>query len=181
MNQKQREFLIAEITKNTELQVRELSSSKPEKPNLENYIIQGLLSGNISLKSSDSIKEYFINLIKNATGSSSLLESGRWNEPQGDTIKIPAKVLFEYPKEYLDRIESWKQESIEIDKKIDSLKSSSKGLIVRINLASSRTLELMINEVDNMGQISLMDNTLRKITGLESVDKEKEKENKYLP
>lgn len=179
MNQKQREFLIQEISKNTQNQISDLKRAKPDKPNLENYIIQGLLSGNIIIKSSGTIKEYLIDLMKNSTNKSGLLESNRWGGSYSDEIKLPTSVLFEYPKEYLDRIEVWKKESLEIDKKIQELETISKGLITRIQLASSRTLELMINEVDDMGQISLMDTTLRQITGLGSGDKEKE--NKYLP
>ena len=177
MNQKQREYLIQEITKNKDEQIRELKDSKPEKPNLENYIIQGLLSGSIIVKSSESLKNYLIDRVKNSTNKSSLLESGGWRNEYSNEVKIPTSELFEYPKEYLDRIKIWKEKSLEIDEKIASLNNTSKGLITRIQLASSRTLELMINEVDDMGQISLMDNTLRQITGLGSDSKE----NKYLP
>ena len=39
------------------------------------------------------------------------------------------------------------------------------NLITRIRLASNKTLEKMINEIDDMGEISLFDKKLKQITG----------------
>ncbi len=52
----------------------------------------------------------------------------------------------------------------DIYKQIADMEMQAESLITRITLASDKTLQRMIDEVDDMGDISLMDTTIRQIS-----------------
>jgi hypothetical protein len=75
--------------------------------------------------------------------------------------KIPISVLLESP-EGLDKLkEEYNSKKDEIEKQINELEKQLEMLEIRINLASDKTLQTMINEIDDMGNISLLDTKIK--------------------
>lgn len=77
------------------------------------------------------------------------------------TIKI--KDIFVIPKDYEALWEEYYKKCEEINKEIQQIQIESDTLVTRIQLASDKTLQKMIAEVDDMGDISLMDTKLKSL------------------
>lgn len=170
MNQQQRKFLIDKIEKQAKDTIRELERAKPERPSASNYLLAAVMSGEFELQSNDHIKEAVKKKAFNATSKDSWMEGNRaFGGGSGITFSI--KDIFVIPDEYQRRFDEWKAEIKRIDDDIFKIRTQSEGLCTRIQLASNKTLERMINEVDDMGDISLMDTKIREIASTDTGSK----------
>lgn len=167
MNQAQRKFLIDRIEKKVEQKIRELTDTKPEQPpNIENYLYGLALTGKLKLRPQEHILEVVSSMAlrHNSDGwSSSWLGGSRGNFAMSQKIVLPVKEVFEIPKEYTDLWDEYKAANAAIDAQITALNQECETLTTRIQLASDKTLERLIAEVDDMGDISLVDNTLKSL------------------
>lgn len=165
MNQAQRKFLIDKIESNVKKTISILEREKPEQPpSLENFFYGLALTGRLEIKSPESIKEY---MCKRAMNHSAKSYSETWlGTSQGDLInranvKIPLREIFVVPKEYDEMWDKYRESEKQIKEKVRALEIECDTLVTRIQLASDKTLEKMISEIDDMGDISLMDTKLK--------------------
>ena len=165
MNQSQRRFLIERIENATKNKIEELKRQETiQPPSLENYFYGLALTGKIQIQSSDHIKEV---ICKKALMHTAQRYSETWlGSSTGDLLgraefKIKIKDLFVVPSEYEEMWASYYKEKEEKDQKVRLLQIECDTLTTRIQLASDKTLEKMISEIDDMGNISLMDTKLR--------------------
>lgn len=161
MNQAQRNFLTDKIEETTKVQVKILRDSLPEKPNLSNYLLHRIMSNDFAIKSTEELKKQLIDrAIDTKDGKDwNNVTRSHWSEQKNISFKF--KDFFVIPDEFKAKIESYEKECEEINKEIYAIQSKSDTLIIRIKLASNSTLESMIKEVDDMGNIQLMDTKLK--------------------
>ena len=164
MNQAQRKYLIEKITKKIGTKVSELEKSKLEYPSLSNWLWKSAMDGTLEIKNTEQIKEFFKQRAKAIKEGENWLSAERrgWHVDK-TTIKMPAKDLFVLPKSYYDEEKRVDEHNKGVHRAIEELRGKSEMLITRIQLASAKTLEQMINEVDDMGDISLVDMTIKAI------------------
>lgn len=167
MNQAQRKFLIDRIEDKVKEQIRELNHSEMEQPpSLENYFYGLALSGKLEIQPQEHIKKV---MCEKAMKHSAQRYSETWlGTSNGDMInkamvKIPVRDLFVVPKEYDELWEQYRKNDEEKEARIRQLKIECDTLVTRIQLASDKTLEKMIAEVDDMGDVSLMDTKLKSL------------------
>lgn len=162
MNSSQRKFLIEKIQGETKKKIEALKKQKLEYPSASNYIFKAILDGNIQLQS----HEHILEVLKQRALKS--VEGRNWLS--GDTNGFEAKraIKFENHEDILVLPEAFKIEkdkvvnfNREIDIQIDFLQTTLNGIEMRIQLASDSTLKQLINEVDDMGDIKLIDTTVK--------------------
>lgn len=164
MNQQQRKFLIEKIEKKTKITVDALKSSIPDAPSFSNYMMHAVMSGNYDIIDKDAIKAL---ILKKALNS----KEGR-SDWMGDSqafgsrtqLAFKPKEIFIVPEEYTTIHNEYAAKRKQIEDDIAAIQIQCDTLVTRIQLASDKTLQKMINEVDDMGDISLIDTTLKSIS-----------------
>jgi len=162
MNQTQRSFLIKKIEENIKHKIKALEDSKPEYPSLNNYLLHAVMSGNFELQPIEEIKKILLQKALNAKGNEDWL-GNHWGMSNKSLVTFKADEIFVVPEEYRKRANECKMKQAELQEQIYNLRVQSETLITRIQLASDKVLQKMINEVDDMGDISLMDTKLKLI------------------
>jgi hypothetical protein len=167
MNQAQRKFLIDRIEANVKAQIDALNHSDTEQPpSLENYFYGLALSGKLEIQPQEHIKKVMSDRAMKHTAQR---YSETWlGTSQGDlinraSVKIPIRDLFVVPKEYDDLWNEYRKNDEEKKQRIRQIRIECDTLVTRIQLASDKTLEKMISEVDDMGDVSLMDTKLKSL------------------
>lgn len=159
MNQSQRSFLIKKIEEGVKLRVSALQHSLPEAPSLTTWLLHYILSGKFEIKTVEEIKEVIRQKALKAKDREDWLGNS-WGTAKKNIV-FSLNEIFIIPEEYRTIFESWLKESKEINDKIAELQLQADTLITRIQLSSDKTLQKLINEVDDMGDISLIDTKLK--------------------
>jgi len=167
MNQAQRKFLIDRIEANVKRQIDALDHSDTEQPpSLENYFYGLALSGKLEIQTQEHIKKV---MSERAMKHTAQRYSETWlGTSQGDlinraSVKIPIRDLFVVPKEYDELWNEYRKNDEEKRQRIRQIQIECDTLVTRIQLASDKTLEKMISEVDDIGDVSLMDTKLKSL------------------
>lgn len=161
MNTAQRKFLIERIQGKVKEKIELLEKTRLEYPSTSNYIFKAILNNNIKLQDSKVILEALKNKAINAKEGSNWLSGDRMGYDKETTIKIPIESLIIIPKDYEEELERVKQVNHKIREQVNLLKIQLDTIEMRVQLASDKTLQKLINEVDDMGDLSLMDTKLK--------------------
>ena len=162
MNSTQRKFLIDKIQEETKKRIEELKKQKAEFPSASNYIFKAILDGTLELQP----HEHILSVLRERALKS--IEGKNWLS--GDTMGFEAKRAIKFykhedililPKEFKIEVDRVRTINKDIDEQIDSLQTTLNGIEMRIQLASDSTLKSLINEVDDMGDIKLIDTTVK--------------------
>lgn len=166
MNTSQRKYLTDKITSKINSKISEMESEKRDVPNINAYMLHTILSDNFDIINKDAIKELLRQKALKGVSSSRpehfLSEGNRWDSGIGrNKIIFSVEEFFILPEEYKEALEAAKQHNLQIEEQVRSLRLQAETLITRITLASDSTLQKMINEVDDMGDLSLIDMKIR--------------------
>ena len=161
MNTAQRKFLIERIQQKVKDKIEQLKSSLKEYPSASNYIFKSIMNDQLELQP----KEVILNALKQKALKSKEGENWLSNERMGfnkeRTIRMLIEELIVIPEDYKKELELVRSYNKGIRDEIDLLKVQLDTIEVRIQLASAKTLEKLVNEVDDMGSISLIDTKLK--------------------
>jgi len=163
MNQTQRKFLIERIQQKTKEKIEALKKTKWEYPNRSTYLFQAIMQGTLKLKSQEQILEAIRAKALSAKEGENWLSGDRMGWEKERYVKLPVIDLMELPEALLQRIEEVKAHNDVIDQEIDNLKVKLETIEVRVQLASDRVLQNLINEVDDMGDLKLIDTTVKRL------------------
>ena len=161
MNQTQRNFLVDKIQSKLDAERKALESQLPERPSLEGFLVHEIMKGTIEMQSTEFVKDYITDRVINLKKGESLL-GDRWSSSKNE-ITLPPSKLFVIPEEYARRMKEYEKKSAEIRGQISELAIQAETMITRIKLASNSVLEGLVRDVDNMGDIRLVDTTLKKL------------------
>jgi len=161
MNQVQRKFLIDKITEKTNQRIEVLRKSKPEFPSFSNHVYLAIMSGTLKLKSLEEIEAAIKEKALNAVEGKNWLSEENMGWEKLTTIKLPRDSVFYHPESYIKAMVEYNAKADKIRIEIEELKLQLDTLITRIQLASDKNLELIVREVDDMGQLKLIDSKLK--------------------
>jgi hypothetical protein len=168
MNSQQRKFLIDKITEKTKIRIKALESEIPKDPDVEMLWLMQAIEGKLKLRPTEEILGYFHEKAKeraekdpSTRNSWYDVDSSMWGAARNVYAKIPISILFESPAGLDELKENYRLKRAEIESQIDELRRQLEMLEIRINLASDKTLQTMINEIDDMGNISLLDTKIK--------------------
>lgn len=164
MNQAQRTFLINKIESSVKERVDVLNRSIPKEPSLSNYLFHAVMSGRFEIVSNEQIRKLILDKVLNSKEGEDWMSRSRGFLGSSTGISFEIKDLFIIPEDYLKLKEKHDSEKKKIQDEINNINITADSLITRIQLASDKTLQTMINEIDDMGNISLMDTKLKLLT-----------------
>lgn len=166
MNATQRKFLVDKITERTKARISALKSNIPEELNLNVYMLHRVMSNDFEIKSNEELRKVVLEKALKAGREKQHREDwlgNSWGTTNNRNVAFTLDEFFVIPEEYLQMREERKQERIKIDEEIRQLLIQMETLEVRIMLASDKALQKIINEVDDMGDINLIDTRIRLI------------------
>ena len=181
MNQDQREYLIKEVKQTCDNQIDKLKAKIPDRPSLNNYLIASFLDGSVEFADIKVLKKKMRQTVLKF-GTSDLLvkekEERGWrsrrnngeNEEQ-QIVEVLAEDLFVIPNAYKKAIDEYKEIKEKIEEEISKLEAVTKTILLKIQIGSSGNLDKLIDQVDNIGDLNLVNTQLL----LKGPDEEKKK------
>ena len=161
MNQAQRNFLIKKIEETTKITVDTLMSGEEKEIDTNNWYLHYVLSDQFEMQPIEKIREIIKQKALNHDKDKySWMNDDRWGSSK-NVISFKPSEIFIVPDELRQKIEKVREHNRKIHDKIAEVQAQSNTLILRIQLASDKTLQAMINEVDDMGNLSLVDAKLK--------------------
>lgn len=143
--------------------IQSLQDSKLPYPSKSNYLFQAIMSGELELMSQEHIKEAIKKKALTAEEGSNWLSEDRMGWEKERTIKLIIEDVVVLPKELRERRKQVEEHNKLITAQINELKTQLDTIEVRVQLASDKVLKSLINEVDDMGNLSLIDTTVKKL------------------
>lgn len=162
MNAQQRKFLIDRVTEKTQKKIKELKDKEIRFPSASNYIFKAALNGELKLKpDAHTLAAIHKKALNAKEGENWLSGKSGYNWDREDEIKLKLEDLLELPDDFKTAGDNASEHNKKIRAQIKELETQLETLEVRIQLASNKTLANLIKEVDDMGDLSLMDNKLK--------------------
>jgi hypothetical protein len=161
MNTAQRKFLIERIQQKTKDKIEALKNSRMDFPSIDNYIFKAILTDNLELQPSEVILSALKAKATRAKAGENWLSEDRMGIYKSTTIRIDIEELLKLPKDYNDELTRVREHNSKINEEISLLKIQLDTIEVRVQLASDKTLQNLVNEVDDMGSLSLIDTKLK--------------------
>ena len=163
MNATQRKFLIERIQKKVNERISELSEMRLKYPSASNYIFKAVLNDQLEIQPKEVILRALKKKALNAKEGANWLSDERMGFDKESTIRVLIEELILIPTDYRDELNRVKDHNKTLNLKINELKIQLDTIEMRIQLASDKTLQKLINEVDDMGDLSLMDTKLKSL------------------
>lgn len=178
MNQKQREYLVDQVSKNHRAQVEKLQAKIPQRPKLNNYLVAAFLDGSIQFNDMEKLRVKLREraLLSGTEGITvveeddddgfSLHRRGRRIAKQA--ISIEASDLFVLPPEYVEALRIWKEMRDEINIQIEQLNASFRTVNMKLQIGSDKVLDKLIEQADNLADINLLNSAMVSLGGGEN-------------
>jgi hypothetical protein len=165
MNQQQRKFFIDAIKNEFNTKIRVLDQSMPEFPSVDDIMLQKIVSNEFSFQPEEHIRKVMIekamDQIKKLRSRDTFISSSWFEKVRTPIVTIGLFDIVVEPEEIAEETRKVKIERDRIKAEIEALKSQMVALEARIMLASNKTLEKVISEIDNMGDIRLIDTKIK--------------------
>lgn len=164
MNSTQRKFLVDKVTERTKQRIQQLRDSEPEVLSLNVYMLHRVMSNDFEIKPNEQLKKIVLEKALKAGQNKQYKEDwlgNSWGSGSKGNVVFTLDEFFIIPQEYLYMREQRNVERINIQKQITELQIQLETLEVRIMVASDKSLLKLINEVDDMGDISLIDTRIK--------------------
>lgn len=170
MNQTQRNFLVEKVKAETRKTIRDLEEQKQSYPNASTFIFEAVLHGKLKVQPEEHILGVLRERAKGAKTNTDWLSGESYSrlgfsssdyKTADALVRFKLKDIVELPEEYYRRKEEVKAHNDKIQEQIDAAETYLATLEVRIQLASPKTLQALVNDVDNLGDISLVDSKIK--------------------
>ena len=161
MNTVQRKFLIERIQKKVKDKIESLKKGMQQYPSASNYIFKAALNGKLELQTNEVILDAIKTKALNAKEGENWLSGMRMGYEKEREIKLQINQVIILPDDYKEEVEKVKKHNESIVAEINLLIIQLDTIEVRVQLASDKALQNLINEVDDMGNLSLMDTKLK--------------------
>lgn len=157
MNGTQRKFLIGVITEKVEAKIKELNNAKLVYPSASNYLFRSIMNDTLEIQPAERILAALKTKALSAQEGADWLSEQRMGYEKKRSVMLPIESLIVLPDDFKDEVERIKRHNDEIEEQIKQLRIQLNTLEIRIQLSSDKTLQKIINEVDDMGDIGLID------------------------
>jgi len=164
MNTAQRKFLVEKLTERTKTTIEVLKKTIPESLSLNVYMLHRVMSNNFEIKSNEELKKVILEKAFKAGQKTQHREDwlgNSWGNNHKGQVVFTMQEFFIVPQEYLDMQEEIEVKKRAVEEEIRMLQTQLETLEIRITMASDKTLQSLINEVDDMGDIALIDTKIK--------------------
>lgn len=166
MNTTQRKYLVDKITERIKAKIKALEDTMPEGISLNVYMLHRVMSNDFEIKTNEELKKVILEKALKAGQNKSYREDwlgNAWGTASKGNVSFYLSEFFIIPQEYLDMIENRKVEMNKIYAQIADLNTQLETMEVRIMLASDKALQNIVNDVDDLGDIRLIDSKIKLI------------------
>lgn len=167
MNSSQRKFLVDKITEKTRNRIKELEATIPNTFNISIFMLHKVLSGDFQIKSNEELREVIIRKALSTGDSDRNTDSwtgDRWDSKTKNKVVIPISDFFVIPEEYAAKVAEKNEIESRVREEVRVLQMHLENLEVRIMVASDKTLQGLIKDIDDMGDIRLIDTKIKLLT-----------------
>ena len=161
MNAQQRKYLIERIQAKTRERIKILEEGKEKYPSAPNFLFKAVLNGTLQLQPSEVTLEALRQRALNAKEGYNWLSDQSHGWEKESTVKIKIQDLIAIPEDYKNEMARVQEHNAKIEQEIKQLRLQLDTIEMRVQLASDKTLQRLINEVDDMGELSLIDTKIK--------------------
>jgi len=161
MNQQQRKYLIDRIQEKTKHKIDALKEQRLDYPNVPNYLFKAILNNTLQLQPQEHTLEVLRQRALSAKEGANWLSNQSMGWEKSTHVKLNIEDLIIVPEDYKVELEKVHEHTKRISDEIDALKLQLDSVEMRVQLASDKTLQRLINEVDDMGELSLIDTKIK--------------------
>lgn len=164
MNTTQRKYLVDKVTERTKLKIQALRDSIPEAVSLNVYMLHRVMSNDFQIRSQDELRRIILEKALKAGQVRQHREDwlgNSWGSANKSNVAFTLDEFFIIPEEYLKMRQDRADQIKKIEEEIAALRIQLETLEIRIMMASDKSLQKLINEVDDMGDISLVDTRIK--------------------
>lgn len=170
MNQDQRKFLIEQIRKTYDRQKEKLRKKRPEPPSLNNYLVAAFLDNTIKFKDIEKLRREMRERVLSMGKDDVLIKDSdsRWRNRRDEdedvdnhSVVVSAEDLFVLPEAYINELEKYKAAREIYEREMDHLEEYRDTIIMKIQIGSNAVLDKLITQVDNMGDLNLINSRLK--------------------
>jgi len=164
MNQHQRKFLLEEIEKQYRREKDTLQKKKPIAPNLDNYLIAEILDGSAVMRPIEKVQESIRQRVRDLGKGEALVTTAsrsvwggrrRESEEDEDVISLPALLLFEMPKAFVEVRDAYEEAIALWNQQMTELESSINAMRIKVQVGSDDALESLVAQADKLCSMSL--------------------------
>jgi len=168
MNQDQRKYLINEVNNTCRSQSKELEDSKPPRPSLNNYLVAAFLDNSIQFQDMKTLQKKIRERVINFGTDDVLVRESdeddygyrhrrrRDSDNLVNQVQLIAEELFVVPEAYTKALNEWQKTVDDIEAKIRTLEATRKTIEMKLQIGSPATLERLVTQADNLGDLNLM-------------------------
>lgn len=166
MNQQQRAYLINQVERRYRKLRDELEKQFQDVPSMEKYVVRALVRGELKIQPTEVLMANLEARVDDKNFNKLLETRGYYKyryskmEENDDIIEFKAMDFFVLPDDFVKAYDEVQEHNGEVQAKIDELNAQERQLVLRLNLASPKTLDNLIGEVDGMGELSLFENAM---------------------
>lgn len=161
MNAQQRKYLIERIQEKTKARIEALKSGKEGYPSAPNYLFKAILNGTMQLQPAEVTLEALRQRALKAKEGYNWLSDQSHGWEKESVVKLKIEDVIVIPEDYKNELERVAKKNAAIDDEIAQLRLQLDTIEMRVQLASDKTLQRLINEVDDMGELSLIDTKIK--------------------
>lgn len=160
MNQHQRKFLLEAIEKQYKIEKSALDDRRPKAPSLNNYLIAAILDGSFAMRTSTSVRAAITERVRTLGKGEALLEprsrySSRNDDDDGDSVILPASIIFEFPIKYVGELEVYETALKEWKAEREALEASIGAMRIKVQIGSDKALDRLVEQADQLCLMSL--------------------------
>jgi hypothetical protein len=164
MNTVQRKYIIDKLTEKTKLTIELLKKSVPEPLSLNVNILHRVMSNDFEIRTTEELKKIILEKALKAGSNKNIREDwlgNSWGTSNRTGVHFTFDEFFIIPEEYIKLREEREAAVKSVEAEIRTLQVQLETLEIRIMVASDKTLQTLINEVDDMGSVTLIDTKLK--------------------
>jgi hypothetical protein len=164
MNSQQRKFLIDKMSEKAKEKIKSLEASVPEALSLNVYMLHQVMSNDFEIKPTEELKKIVLEKALKAGQNKQHREDwlgNSWGVANKGNVAFDLKEFFVIPEKYLKMQEEREAIRKKVQEEINAIRLQVETLEVRIMVASDKRLQQLVNEVDDMGDIGLIDTRIK--------------------
>lgn len=161
MNVQQRKFLVEKLQTKTKERIEKLRKTKLDYPSASNYLFKAAMNGTLKLRDNEEILSVLKRMALEAKEGTNWLSDERMGYYKESHVRLRIEELMVLPEDLLEERRRVAEHNRTIEQEIETLTNQLDNLELRVHLASESVLKSFVNEVDDMGNLTLFDMALK--------------------
>lgn len=161
MNDTQRKYLIERVNQAAKTEIDQIEEKDLTEPSLNNYLVAAALDGSLQLQDNEGLRNKIRErIIKLGPRDRFVHEEDYGRRRDIPTVTLEAADIFVFPQAYIDAREEYRKRRKEKEKKVQEITARRDTIIMKIQIGSSKALDKLVEEADNLVDLSLVNTNL---------------------